>query len=961
MVSPSPPEGSFNNATPLKFMENGGEMGALVRAHDWTATSLGAPHTWPPALCTTLGLLLNTAQPMYIWWGPELICFYNDAYRRSIGPERHPRSLGSPGREVWAEIWHIIGPQVDYVMKGQGGVAQQDALVPITRHGRREQVYWTYTFNPIFDPTAATGIGGVLVICAETTEDVLATRLAATELQHLAELFEQAPTFMAMLRGPEHRYQLANPAYLRLTGNREVLGRSVAEALPETVEQGFVALLDEVYRTGKPYLASSAKYETRNPDSGIVSAHLLDFVYQPIKDRSGAVTGIFVEGADVSGRASMESALRDSEARFRDIAEATPVLIWISDVTGICTWFNSRWLSFTGRSMDEEAGVGWIDGIHPEDMQSCVEVYNHAFVRREAYRTEYRRRRFDGEWRVLDASGVPRIIDGKFAGFIGCCIDVTERKAAEAELRELNERLEQRVSAALAERKVLVDILESTDAWVQVLDLDFKILALNRAAADNIEHLCGPRPKVGDRLLELLNDQPQYQAMAQRYWSRALRGEEFTATDEVTDRRGERHFLEIKFNSLRDRTGRLIGAFEFVYDVTGRVRDQARLAEAERHLRQTQKIDAIGRLTGGVAHDFNNLLMVITGGLSLLQRVDHGAREQRIIDQMRQAAERGASLSRQLLAFARRQPLKAEPVNLVSLIDRMQELLDRTLRGDVLVTTTLANDLWPIHADPSELELVILNLCVNARDAMPRGGSIVIGARNGIQLKEAEIAGDFVVLTVSDNGTGMTEEVLARIFEPFFTTKEIGKGSGLGLPQVYGFAKESGGAVKVESKPGKGTTVTLFLPRSSVLPNRAEGATSLDSSARRRALAGSILLVEDDDEVAALVGEMLRELGYFVTRVASAQAALGALADDRPIDLVFSDVMMPGLMNGVDLAREVRRRRPQIGILLTTGYAGAALQHVDVDNVGLLFKPYELSALEAALRAARRKHERKSR
>jgi PAS domain S-box-containing protein len=945
----------------LDFMENGGEMGALIRAHDWSATSIGAPHTWPQALCTTMGLLLNSAQPMYIWWGAELLCFYNDGFRRSIGPERHPGSLGKPGSKVWAEVWDVMGPQIAQVMSGQGAIAEEDALVAVTRHGRREEVYWTYTYNPIFDPAGAAGIGGVLVICAETTQEVFAKRQAATELRHLAELFEQSPTFMAMLRGPQHRYELANPAYLRLAGNREVIGRTVAEALPETVEQGFVALLDQVYRTGKPYIATGATYEMRNSDNGLVSAYLLDFVYQPIKEPSGAVTGIFVEGADVTDRALMESALRESEARFRDIAEATPVLIWISDATGTCTWFNSRWLSFTGRSMQEEVGFGWIDGVHPEDMQRCVAVYNNAFAQREAYRTEYRRRRFDGEWRVLDASGVPRIIDGEFVGFIGSCIDVTERKAAAAELRELNERLEQRVAEALAERKVLVDIIESTDAWVQVLDLNSKILAINRAAADSFERICGPRPKVGDHLFELMADQPQYRAMAHRYWSRALCGEEFTATDEVTDGRGERRFLEMKFNSLRDRAGNLIGAFEFVYDITGRTRDQARLAEAERHLRQTQKIDAIGQLTGGVAHDFNNLLMVITGGLSLLQRVEHGSREQRIIDQMRQAAERGASLSRQLLAFARRQPLKAEPVDLALLIDRMRELLDRTLRGDVLVTTTLAEDLWPIHVDPSELELVILNLCVNARDAMPRGGSIVIGARNESQLKEAEASGDFVVLTVADNGTGMSEEVLARIFEPFFTTKEIGKGSGLGLPQVYGFAKESGGLVKVESKEQVGTTVTLFLPRSAVLPHRAEAAANLDNSARRRALAGSVLLVEDDDEVAALVGEMLRELGYFVTRVASAQAALGALADDRPIDLVFSDVMMPGLMNGVDLAREVRRRRPQIGIVLTTGYAGAALKHVDVDNVGLLFKPYELSALEAVLRTARRKHERRLR
>jgi PAS domain S-box-containing protein len=1074
----------LKNAVSLKFLENGGEIGALIRAHVWADTSLGAPESWPQSLRTAVGLLLNAEQPMYIWWGPELLCFYNDAYRRSIGPERHPGSLGKPGRKVWAEVWDVIGPQVERVMSGQGAVAQKDALVPITRHGRREEVYWTYSYNPIFDLTAASGIGGVLVICAETTEEVLSRRRATAERHRLAELFEQAPTFMAMLRGPEHHFELANQAYLRLVGNRDVIGRPVAEALPETVEQGFVALLDQVYLTGRPYIAASARYELPAADTGVVSTRFLDFVYQPIKGASGSVTGIFVEGADVTDRTKAESALRDSEARFRDIAEATPVLIWISDITRTCTWFNSRWLKFSGRSMEEEVGSGWIEGVHPEDLDRCVKVYNDAFERREAYRTEYRRKRFDGEWRVLDASGVPRSVDGEFVGFIGSCIDVTDqraaaralsdseeqlrlateaaevglwdvdcvtdtlywparvkamfgisahvpvsmddfyaglhpddaghtnlayaaaadpkqrafydveyrtvgkedgvirwvaakgrglfrddrcvrvigtaidittRKAGEAELRELNERLEQRVAEALAERKVLVDIIESTDARVQVLDPHFRILAINRATVDDIERLYGVRPKIGDDLLELLEDHPEQKSRVRHYWGRALSGEEFTATDEFGDSDRERRHYEMKFNSLRDRTGKLIGAFQFVYDITERVRDQTRLADAERQLHQTQKIDAIGQLTGGVAHDFNNLLMVITGGLSLLQRAEPAPKAQRIIEQMRQAAERGASLSRQLLAFARRQPLKAEPVDLEHLIARMRELLDRTLRGDVQVTTALAHDLWPIKADPAELELVILNLCVNARDAMPRGGSIVIGARNGGHLREPDLSGDFVILSVADNGTGMSKEILARIFEPFFTTKEIGKGSGLGLPQVYGFAKESGGAVKVESTVGSGSTVTLFLPRSSVLPNRSKPVTDdLDSSARRRVLAGSILLVEDDDEVAALVADMLRELGYFVTRVAGAQAALGALADNRPVDLVFSDVMMPGFMNGVDLAREIRRRRPNVAIVLTTGYAGAALQHADVDNVNLLFKPYEISTLDTALRRALR-------
>jgi CheY-like chemotaxis protein len=320
---------------------------------------------------------------------------------------------------------------------------------------------------------------------------------------------------------------------------------------------------------------------------------------------------------------------------------------------------------------------------------------------------------------------------------------------------------------------------------------------------------------------------------------------------------------------------------------------------------------------------------------------------------MRQAADRGASLSRQLLAFARRQPLNAEPIDLRQLIDGMRELLDRTLRGDVQVKTRLAADLWPIKVDRTEFELVILNLCVNARDAMPHGGIITISATNAARLQQHELSGDFVMLTVEDTGCGMSPDILARVFEPFFTTKDIGKGSGLGLPQVYGFAQQSGGSVKIDSKVDSGTTVTLLLPRSDAAPAAPTPENErLDSTARRRALLGSVLLVEDDDGVASLVSEMLNSLGYRVTRVASARAALGALADEPEIDLVFTDVLMPGSMSGLDLAREIRRRHPGAPVLLTTGYAGAALKAADIDNIQVLCKPYQIGTLEAALREA---------
>jgi signal transduction histidine kinase/CheY-like chemotaxis protein len=305
-------------ASHVRFLEGGGEMGALMRAHDWSRTSLGSPDTWPQPLRTALRMLLNSGHPMYIWWGPDLICFYNDAYRPSIGADRHPGSLGRPGREVWAEIWPIIGPQIEQVMSGHGATWNENQLVPISRHGRIDEVYWTYSYNPIDDELAARGVGGVLVICTETTQQVLAQKYMRAAEARWRELFDQAPGFMCVLRGPEHRFEYYNSRYAEIIGQRDLLGRSVLEALPEVEDQGFVALLDSVYRTGSAHIATAAPIHLPLPgDAHTLHLRYLDFVYQPIRNADGEVTGIFVEGADVTERVLATQAQLAAEAALR--------------------------------------------------------------------------------------------------------------------------------------------------------------------------------------------------------------------------------------------------------------------------------------------------------------------------------------------------------------------------------------------------------------------------------------------------------------------------------------------------------------------------------------------------------------------------------------------------------------------------------------------------------------------
>ena len=401
--------------------------------------------------------------------------------------------------------------------------------------------------------------------------------------------------------------------------------------------------------------------------------------------------------------------------------------------------------------------------------------------------------------------------------------------------------------------------------------------------------------------------------------------------------------FETTLTPLRDAGGRITRVLAAARDVTERNLLEGRL-------RQAQKMEAVGQLTGGVAHDFNNLLQVVLSGLTLMERIQDPDRRAQVADSVRRAAQRGGELTKRLLTVARRQSLQPERIELDAW---MQEgagaLLRQALRGDIRAELRLAPGLPAIEADPAELELALLNLAVNARDAMPNGGTLTVTAEAAqcYAITDPDgLDGAFVRLSVTDTGAGMSEETQARVFEPFFTTKGVGHGTGLGLAQVYGFARQSGGGVRLRSAPGQGTTVCLLLPVSGrSAPEKPVAAAGVAGPQARNA---AVLVCEDDDDVAALVVDMLAQLGHAPTRVTTAGAALGALADGRVVDLLFTDVLMPGGMDGLALAREVARRRPGLPVLLTTGYTGGGAAAVPL-GLPLLRKPYRIEELAQAL------------
>jgi two-component system, NtrC family, sensor kinase len=386
---------------------------------------------------------------------------------------------------------------------------------------------------------------------------------------------------------------------------------------------------------------------------------------------------------------------------------------------------------------------------------------------------------------------------------------------------------------------------------------------------------------------------------------------------------------------------------------TRRLHDEAERREtAEAALRQAQRLEAIGHLTGGVAHDFNNLLMIVSGSAERLSRDLTSEKHKRLLDMIMNATSRGESLTRQLLAFSRRQMLTPAVIDLTQRLPGLRDMLSRSLRDDIAIEVVVPDESCAVKADPSELELAMLNLAVNARDAMPNGGTLRITVKpvtlEGKAVEEG-LSGGFVAICVEDTGSGISPDILPHVFEPFFTTKDVGKGTGLGLSQVYGFAKQSGGTASVTSTVGRGTAITLYLPRTQELPAPSLARMEPEAAPRR---VGTVLVVEDSPEVAEVATAYFQQLGYMVKQVAGAREALELIGNDPKIDLVFSDIVMPGGMNGLDLGHAIRQRYPAMPVLLATGYSDSVREAVAQGFI-VLQKPFALAALEQALREAR--------
>ncbi|MBV9079245.1 MAG: PAS domain-containing protein [Methylobacteriaceae bacterium] len=1054
---------------------------------DAPASPLGAPETWSEGLRTTVALMLGAEAQIVLFWGADDVALYNDAYAPSIGL-KHPHALGQPAREHWTELWDDLEPLLREVRETGRTFAAKDRPFYIERYGYGETAYFDVSYSAV--PEQDGSVGGVLCIVAETTDKVRAARRHAFRIG-LEERLRAA-------RSPTEALDAACEAVGRELGavlcafgdvddgqHNEVLsewragdtlsalGRHrLADYGPERVRDllsGEPVLVEDVAtdpRTAgtvaeRAYAALGCRASLDLPliRDGRVRALLAVGMRSAHRwsEEEVALARETVERAwQAAERVRAEAALRASEARFRGVFDSHITGLTIFDArSGETLAINDCFLAMTGHSRADfdEGRWDWRDFTLPEyldlDERAIAQAREHGSW--TAYEKEYRRR--DGTRFPVRLSSAP--LPGEPGRVVVSVEDISAARAAEAEIRESEQRLQLAKVAAgigvwdwnLASNEIswspeIYDLLgvdpdisgpRLYDAWLaalhpedrdwadelvresartgQAFSIDFRVpvaprgvrwvrsqAALlrdpegrpNRMTGVNVdvtaqhvmeERLLGEvtqRTRERNRLFELSRDlfgvmtfEGRLEA-ANPAWSRLLGYDEAellsTPVAELVHpddlaamrlalarlARGEAiESLELR---VRGRDGRMLTIAWRAVPEGGLVyavgRDITEERAREQALRQAQKMEAVGQLTGGIAHDFNNLLAAVVGGFDLIRRKSEDPeRVRRIAANGLAAAERGAKLTGQLLAFSRAQRIELKPIILPDLVEGMRDLLSRTLGPLLRLNLDLQPSRVPVLSDPTQLEMAVLNLAINARDAMPDGGELTIRTRQRFLARDPELApGRYVELSVGDTGIGMPPDVAARAFDPFFTTKGVGKGTGLGLSQVYGIARQAGGTARIDSQSGGGTIVRLILPCTESRALDDSASSSAPASAPEGAV-GTVLLIDDDDDLRRMLADSLDAIGYAVVEAADGPGGLAALETREP-DLVLLDFAMPG-MNGAEVAEAIAAKRPGLPIVFASGYADTvAIERAAGPKALLIRKPFRMDELQAVLAAA---------
>jgi PAS domain S-box-containing protein len=838
----------------MNAVPNTDDAQALIARTDWSRSPLGAAGNWPQSLRTAVDIVIHSPMPMLLLWGPQLTQIYNNGFALLAG-HKHPHAFGQPAHQIWPELRDFTDPIYSAVLQGQVRTYSERRFT-LQRDGRESDFWLDLTYSPIRDETAQ--VAGILVTAIETNE----RRRIALELQRRSEESLKAQ------RETEERLQLA--------------------------------------------LAATDAVGTWDWDIG--------------EDR-------FI-----------------ADAHFAQLHGVDP--------------------SLAGRLPISD----YLQGVHPEDRAMIARSIKHCITHGTEYAEEYRLQQGDGEVRWVFARGrCYKDHHGRPMRFLGAALDLTERKHTEQALRQSQTELQLIINAM----PILISYVDCEERF-----------RLNNAAYLDWYGLT-PQELYGRTIREVIGEEAYF--LRRPYIAEALAGRPCSFSLYTPHRDGSNRHALMNYLPRYAADGAISGFYIFVIDETERKKTEEALRNlnetleervsarteqlaqanqrlqnemfererAEDALRHAQKMEAVGQLTGGIAHDFNNMLTGIIGSLDLMQRyIANGRADEigRFTEAAVSSANRAAALTHRLLAFSRRQSLDRKTLDANELVHSLEDLIRRTKGDPIELTLRLAENVWPVSTDVSQLENALLNLVINARDAMPEGGELVIETANvyldgsDITTLEPVKAGDYLMLAVSDNGTGMTPSVRSKAFDPFFTTKPIGQGTGLGLSMIYGFAQQSGGHVSLDSLPGQGTCVRLYLPRLyGVEPERPAIVAVEQPSAT--ATGETVMVVEDDPAVRMLVLDLLRELGYQAHEAEDAKTALPLLESDLRVDLLVTDVGLPG-MNGRQLAEIARQHRPGLKVLFMTGFAQKAAERQGFleDGMDMVAKPFAIEVLASKIR-----------
>ncbi|MEP9402203.1 ATP-binding protein [Sphingomonas silueang] len=855
--------------------------GREIAARDWSRTPLGPIDAWPVSLRALLAMMLACPTPMFLAWGPDLHCFYNDAYRPILG-HRVDKALGERFDVVWANIWDELVPLVERTLAG-GSFVATDMKLDLQRTGEPEESWWSFTYSPAFDDAGR--IAGLFCVTGETTSRVVAERERAAADERLQQALSAGRNIGAWDWDVQADIIRADARFALLYG-----------VDPQVAADG--ASID-VFFGGI------------HPDDLPAAQRLIEGAMDPSGD------GTFLA----------EYRLLDAEGRVR----------WVS-AQGRCVFDDDgRPVRFPGVSYDiDDRKQAELAAIAARDERDFVLALS---ARQRAASDPAAIMRFTAQ-ALGERLGINRVAFARIgghqvrygAGWNDGALPTLSGSHSFDRFGRVNVQ-------KLRGGHPIVSHDFSHDP-----DFEPELVANYTARAG----LCVPLRHDGrvEAVLILNHATP-------RRW---LPGEVALVTEiaEITWVAVQRADALVKLEAKVGRQGAQLER------VATELHDAASArAAAETQVRQLQKMEAVGQLTGGIAHDFNNMLAVVIGGLDMIgRRLARGNHDiQRYVDAAKDGADRAAALTRRLLAFSRQSPLSPEPVEGNRLIADLTDLLARTLGERIAVETVLGAGLWRAEADRGQLENAIVNLAVNARDAMEDGGKLTIETANAHigddYAREAEMAaGQYVMIAVSDTGCGMAPEVLAKAFDPFFTTKPVGRGTGLGLSQVFGFVRQSRGHVRIYSEPGVGTTVRLYLPRF-YGETPTPGPRGLPPEVRGGHPGETILVVEDETRVRAFSVEVLRDLGYTVAHAPDGPAALALIERGLVPTLLFTDVVMPG-MTGRELADRAIALLGELKVLYTTGYTRNAVVHNGVLDPGtrLLSKPFRVDELARKVREA---------